>query len=347
MSIPNNAANTSRRLGGDAVRAEIGRLTTELAPQLAAAEARIRPFIRRTCLEPSPYYSAIGGNNLFLKCENLQHTGSFKARGALSKVLALTPAERARGVVTASTGNHGAAVAYALQQVGAQGIVFVPEDAAATKVANIERLGASIRRQPGDPVEAEKAARQYAAANGMSYVPPYNDLDVVSGQGTIGLELVAELERVDAVFVGLGGGGLISGIAAAVKAAHPDAHIIGCSPANSQVMIQSVQAGQLLDLPSLPTLSDGTAGGVELDSITFPLIQGLVDAFVTVPEAAIAAELRTFLEIHHMLIEGAAAMTLAAYRQVAAEFAGQNIVVVLCGANISLATLRQVLNETE
>ena len=311
--------------------------------ELLVVHRGIKPYIHRTRLEHSPFYSQLANNAVYLKCENLQHTGSFKARGALNKVLSLSEEEQQRGIVTASTGNHGAAVAYALQQVGANGTVFVPEDAAATKVANIERLGAQIQKVPGDPVEGEKAARKHATENGLTYVPPYNDPSVAAGQGTIGKELTEQLDSVDAVFVGVGGGGLIAGIAAAVKAHNPKARIVGCSPGNSQVMVKSVAAGELLDIPSLPTLSDGTAGGVEAGSITFPLIQELVDDFVTVSEDAIAAELRTFMQVHHMLIEGAAAMTLAAYRQVAADFADQNVVVILCGANISLDTLREVL----
>ena len=310
---------------------------------VAEAAIRIGPYIYETRLVHSPFYSELADGAVFLKCENLQHTGSFKARGALNKILSLSDAELDKGIITASTGNHGAAVAYAMQQVSAVGTVFVPDDAAAAKIANIERLGAAILKVPGDPVEAERAARKYAADNGLTYVPPYNDPFVVAGQGTIGAELTDQMGAIDAVFVGVGGGGLIAGIAAAVKAEQPHARIIGCSPANSQVMIQSIAAGELLDLPSLPTLSDGTAGGVELDSITFPLIQDYVDGFVTVSEKAIATELRTFMQVHHMLIEGAAAMTLAAYRQVADQYTGKRVAIILCGANISLDTLRSVL----
>lgn len=311
--------------------------------EVAAAEARIRPHIRETPLEPSPALAGASDANLFLKCENLQHTGSFKARGALSKVLSLTPAEIARGVVTASTGNHGAAVAHALRRLGAAATVYVPEGASATKLAGMKRLGARIEVHGVDSGETEVFARAQAERSGASFVSPYNDAQVVGGQGTIGIELMRQLGRIDAIFVSVGGGGLIAGIAAWVKSVSPATRVIGCSPENSQVMIQSVRAGRILDLPSLPTLSDGTAGGIEAGSITFPLVRDLVDEFTTVSEDEIMSGMRAFMEAHHMMIEGAAGVALAAFDRQKAKWAGANVVVVLCGANISLATLKAIL----
>jgi threonine dehydratase len=311
--------------------------------EVEAAVNRIRPYLRRTYLEPSPVYSARTGANVWFKCENLQHTGSFKARGAVNKVMWLSDAARARGVTTASTGNHGAAVAFALGQLDARGIVFVPTTADPAKVRMIEALGAEVRALGDDCVEAEAVARQYADEHGMTYISPYNDPQIVGGQGTIGAELAEQLNRIDAVFVSLGGGGLISGIAGYLKHARPGVQVIGCSPENSRVMIESVRAGAILDLPSLPTLSDGTAGGVEAGSITFDLCRELVDSYVTVTEGEIAASLRDFMGAHHMLIEGSAAVAIAAFVRRAEEFAGKNVVIVLCGANISLETLCEVL----
>lgn len=307
------------------------------------ASERISPYIRRTILDPSAYYSQRTGADVYFKCENLQYTGSFKARGALSKILSLSPDERAMGIVTASTGNHGAACAYAMQQVGASGIVFVPETAMETKLDAIRRLGAEIRTFGQDSVETEEYARTFADANGMTYVPPYNDPYVVGGQGTIARELLEQLPDLDAVFVAVGGGGLIGGIAAYLKAKKPEVQVFGCSPENSQVMAQSVEAGELLDLPSLPTLSDGTAGGVEAGSITFPLCRDNVDRYVSVTEDEIAASLRDFMGAHHMLIEGSAAVPIAAFLKVAVQLRESRIAIVLCGANISLETLKEIL----
>ena len=309
------------------------------------AYERIRPFVRQTLLDYSPYYSQLTRAEVYFKCENLQQTGSFKARGALNKILSLSPEERQRGIVTASTGNHGAACAYAMQQVDARGIVFVPESSAETKIANIRRLGAEIRTFGTDSLEAELEARAYADTNDMTFVPPYNDPFVIGGQGTIALELLEQLPQLDAIFVSVGGGGLIGGIASYLKATKPETRIIGCSPQNSQVMAQSVQAGQLLDLPSLPTLSDGTAGGVEADSITFPLCRDFVDTYISVTEKEIADSLRTFMGAQHMLIEGAAAVAIAAFLKEAKLYKGKRVVILLCGANIDLGTLRKVLGD--
>ncbi len=310
---------------------------------ITQASARIQPFIRQTPLEHSPFYSQLGASEVYFKCENLQHTGSFKARGALSKVLALDDAERNRGIVTASTGNHGAAFAYALSQLGERGLVFVPETAVETKVQSIKRLGADVRAFGVDPLDTEVHAREYAVRHDMTYVPPYNDPYVIAGQGTIGVELEQQLGDIDAVFVSVGGGGLIGGIAAYLKSINPDTNIIGCSPENSKVMAESVRAGELLDLPSLPTLSDGTAGGVEPGSITFPLCRDLVDDYVEVSERAIADKLKQFMQVHHMMIEGSAAVSIAGYLRLKERFAGKRLVILLCGANIDLNTLKELL----
>lgn len=314
--------------------------------EIQQAERRIRPFIRTTYLDYSHHYSQLGGAHVYVKLENLQHTGSFKLRGALNKVLSLSEAERANGIITASTGNHGAAVSYALQQVGAAGTVFVPENAAPTKIDNIGRWGGTVQFYGDDGEVAERHARQVAAEQGQVYISPYNDWQVAAGQGTIGLELCQQMAPIDAVFVALGGGGLISGIGCAVKERYPEAQMIACSPEHSQVMIQSLQAGKILDLPSLPTLSDGTAGGVESGSITFELCQQFIGQTVTVTEAEITAELKTFMSTHHQMIEGAAAVALAAYVKLKEQFAGQNVAIIICGGNISLDLLTNVLNTT-
>jgi threonine dehydratase len=315
----------------------------DVARLVREAHDRIRSTLRQTMLEHSLYYSRKSGANIFFKCENLQHTGSFKARGAMNKLLSLSVMERERGVVTASTGNHGAAVAYALRHVLAKGIVFVPENAARSKTANIEQLGAEVRYYGLDSAKTEVYARQYAAQQGMTYVSPYNDPLIIGGQGTIGVELEQQLETIDAVFVSLGGGGLISGIAGYLKSRRPQVQVIGCSPAHSQVMIQSVRAGEILDLPSQPTLSDGTAGGIEPGSITFPLCRQWVDGYCTVTEDEIANSLREFVAAHHMLIEGAAAVAIASFLQQQDRFRGKNVVILLCGANIGPATLKEIL----
>ncbi len=315
----------------------------DILEEVVHAEERIRPYIRETLLDHSIYLSQTGGANVYCKLENLQYTGSFKVRGAMNKLLSLTTDEIAQGIVTASTGNHGLAMARGVRELKASGIVFVPGNACPSKVRAIERLGADVRQYGEDCLETEVYARQYAAGNHMIYVPPYNDRKVIGGHGTIGVELVRQLDQIDAVLISLGGGGLISGVARYLKSVHPDVKIIGCSPENSHVMIQSVKAGRILDLSSLPTLSDSTAGGIEVGSITFDLCRELVDEYVTVTEDEIRENLRLFMETHHMLIEGAAAVAVASYLKVRNRFAGNNVVIVVCGANISLETLKEIL----
>ena len=306
-------------------------------------DARIRPYVLTTPVVESVTLTAESGSPVVLKCENLQHTGSFKARGALSKSLALTPDERKRGIVTASTGNHGAAVAYAARIVGTSALVFVPDNANPSKVATIERLGARTRVHGTDTVESEAAARRWSEEQGLTYISPYNDILVIGGQGTIGLELLEQVERLAAVYVAVGGGGLASGVAGVIKALSPSTRVIGCSPSASSVMYHSLQAGQILDLPSEPTMSDGTAGGVEAGSITFGLLQQRLDGFVLVSEADIRAAFLDLIEIEHMLAEGSAAMAYAACRQHASQIDGATVVI-LCGGNVGVDRLRTILD---
>ncbi len=308
-----------------------------------AAHERIRAHVRETPLDASLALSELCEANVYVKCENLQYTGSFKLRGATNKIRALSTEQLARGVVTASSGNHGAGVAHALRALDARGIVFVPQGASPTKIANIQRYGAEVRTYGTDGVDTEIYARQFAEQNGMTYVSPYNDAEVVAGQGTIGVEIVQQLPNVDAVLIAVGGGGLIGGIAAYLKSVAPRIRIVGCQPQNSAVMARSVQAGHIIEEEGLPTLSDGTYGGVESDSITFELCQKFVDEFVLVSEDEIAAAMRTFIDAHHMLIEGAAGVAIAALLKQRGQYIGKNVVVVLCGANISREKLKAVL----
>lgn len=314
-----------------------------IAQEVIAAEKRIRPYIRKTILEYSPYYSSLTDADVHFKLENLQHTGSFKLRGAMNKMLSLNRKQLERGVVTASTGNHGAAIAYGTGKLDATGIVFVPQNASLGKVQAIERLGAEVKYFGEDTADTEAQARKFAEKNSLTYIPPYNDLQVIGGQGTIALELAKELNKIDTVFVALGGGGLISGIAGYLKSVHPSVDIIGCSPQNSQVMIRSIDAGKILDLPSLPTISDGTAGGIEPAAVTFDLCRELVDQYETVTEKEIRESLKEFLQTQHMLIEGSAAVAVAAMVKRRNRLAGKNVVVIICGANIGVEVLKTVL----
>lgn len=307
------------------------------------ASNRISPYIRQTPLEHSPFFSEQTGANVWLKLENLQLTGSFKLRGAFNKLLSLTADERAQGAVSASSGNHGAACAWAMSKLKVRGTIFVPEQTSSVKVDAIRRAGADVQFFGTDGLDTELHAREYAAQQGMQYLSPYNDPAVIAGQGSCGVEIARQTTRLDALLVAVGGGGLIAGAGGFLRSAFPGLEVIGCQPAASAVMAESIRRGTLLDLPSSPTLSDGTAGGIESGSITFDLCKQVVSDFVLVSEEQIAAAMRDYMDAHHQLIEGAAGVALAALRKKAIELRGKNVVVIVCGANISRETLRKVI----
>lgn len=315
----------------------------QLRDDVEAADRRIRPYVRETPLDYSPRLSAAWGAEVWLKLENTQVTGSFKVRGAVNRLLTLSAEECARGVVTASTGNHGAAVAYAMHRLDVPGTVFVPTGASPSKLATIRAWGATVQEHGVDGLEAELEARRRAAEWGLVYVSPYNDTQVVAGQGTVGAELARQMEGFDALFVAVGGGGLIGGTAGYLNALGRTTVVVGCSPERSRVMHESIRAGEILELASDPTLSDGTAGGVERDTITFDLCDANVDRWELVTEDEIAEAMRIAIGDEHQLIEGAAGVALATAHKVAADFPGGRLVVVLCGGNVGLETLRAVL----
>lgn len=306
---------------------------------------RIERHVAYTAFERSDALSDVCGADVWLKHEEHQTTGSFKLRGALNALLSLPSAARARGVVAASTGNHGLALAHALRVVGASGTIVVPETINAGKRAALEAAGATLRVVGTDCVEAERAARELAVRRKVPYLSPYNHPDVVAGQGTVGHEIdrQAGRESLDAVFVAVGGGGLAAGVAAWLKHARPATRVIGCQPERSAVMAKSIAAGELVDEPSRPTLSDATAGGIEADSITIPLCRSHVDEWIRVSESEILAAMRTLLEREHCVVEGAAALPLAALTRHAARFRGQRVALILCGRNVDLKTVRRVV----
>jgi len=316
---------------------------SQVAEQVIAAHKQISPYVRRTPCEASPAYAERLGVDVWLKSEHLQHAGSFKTRGATNKLLSLTPEEKRSGVVAASTGNHGASVAWAGRALEIPVRVYVPNGASPAKVEMIRRYGADVQMHGTDGLHAEVFGRRYALENGLPYVSPYNDPAVVAGQGTVGVEIAEQTGGVDSVIIAVGGGGLIGGTAAYLKSVMPNVRVIGASPKNSPVMALSVRAGHVVEFASEPTLSDGTAGGVEQGAITLELCRVLVDDWVDVTEDEIAKAMRDFIADHHQLIEGSAAVALAALAQRARELRGQRVAVVLCGGNVGLDTLRTVL----
>jgi threonine dehydratase len=309
--------------------------------QLAAE--RIAGRVRTTPVERSPVLAGANTGSAWLKLENLQLTGSFKLRGATNKILSLSDEARRPGVVAASSGNHGAAVACAAASIGCSALVYVPESVASSKLEAIRSWGAEVRKHGEDALLTELEARRHAADTGMTYISPYNDPAVVAGQGTLGLELVEQLPRLDAVFLALGGGGLISGVGGYMKTIRSELRVIACSPERSPVMHASLEAGHIVEMESQPTLSDGTAGGVEPGAITFELCREVVDESVLVSETQIREAVQLVVGRHHSLVEGAAGVAVAGYLANRDRFSGLDVAIVLCGANIDAAVLKKIL----
>ncbi|MGE0132120.1 MAG: threonine/serine dehydratase [Blastocatellales bacterium] len=313
------------------------------AQTIIEAEARIRPLVRETPVDHSLHLSQIGGANVYLKLEHLQHTGSFKLRGATNKILSLTEEQLRRGVIAASTGNHGMGVCHAARHAGTMATIYLPRDVSEQKLAMIEHLGGIPITSNNDCLDAENKARAAAEKSGQVFISPYNDLEVIAGQGTIGVELARQINRIDAAFVAVGGGGLIAGIAACLKTISPKTRIIGCWPENSRVLYECLRAGRIIEFPEEATISESTAGGVEEGSVTFPLCQHLIDDHTLVSESEISEAMRLIFDQEHWIIEGSAGVAVAAYLKEREKFAGQNVVIVLCGRNITSDKLKKNL----
>lgn len=311
--------------------------------EILAAEKRIRPQVLETPLERSHYLSQAGGANVYLKLEHLQHTGSFKLRGATNKLLSLSPEQLRRGVIAASTGNHGMAVSYAASKLGAGATIYMKEGALSEKVELIRSFGGTTVFYGENPVHAENKARAVSEQTGQVFISPYNDQQVIAGQGTLGVELERQQPDLDAVFISVGGGGLISGIASYLKEINPKVKIVGCWPENSPVMYECMKAGRVMDVAEKETLSDSTAGGVEEGAITLEPCRRLIDDCVLVSEADILAALKLILDKERWAVEGAAALPVAAYLQRAEDYVDKNVAILLCGRNIPLKKLRLAL----
>lgn len=323
---------TSRRLDESAA---LGSLPAYVSREcFEAAHRRIAPHIVQTPLEPSPELSRRVGSEVFLKLENLQTSGSFKLRGVVNKILSLPAGDLERPLVAASTGNHGAAFAHVLETFGLSGQLFAPRNISDAKRAWLRQSGIPLELVGDDCVEAELAARAHAAERQYVMIPPYNDPDIVIGQGTIGVEVVRDVKGLDAVLIPVGGGGLVCGIGAYLKAVSPQTAVIGCQPIHSAVMHHSLQAGRIVEEESRSTLADGTAGGIEPGSITFDLCRNVVDEFVLLSEEEIAAAMVLVRRSHGMDIEGAAALSVAAACKLRERFRGRRVALIISGGRV-------------
>lgn len=307
------------------------------------AQRTIAGHVARTPLLPSQALSAATGAPVHLKHEQLQVTGAFKLRGATNALLALSRAERAHGIIGVSTGNHGRGLAYAARKLGLRAVICMSELVPQNKLAAIEALGAELRICGASQDEAEQEADRLIEAEGFTYIPPFDHREVIAGQGTIGLEIVEDLPDLDCVIVPLSGGGLLGGIALAVRAARPDARIIGVSMRRGAAMHASLDAGRPVPVKEEHTLADSLGGGVGLDNRhTFALIRDLVDEVVLVDEDGIADGIRHAYRAEGVVLEGAAAVGIAALLSERIRPTGP-AAVVLSGRNIDMTIHHEIV----
>jgi threonine dehydratase len=313
---------------------------------LWSARRRIAPYVRRTPLEYSPVLSQTAGCAVWLKLECWQETGSFKVRGAASAITRLPQHTRARGVITFSTGNHGLAVAWMARQLGVNATVCVSRKADPAKTEAIRRQGATLIVEGEGQDDAELHCYTLAKETGAALIKPFDDAFVIAGQGTIALELLEERSQIDTVVVPVSGGGLIGGIATALKQTDPRTRVVGVSMEGGAAMHQSLAAGRPVVAEEQTTLADSLQGGIGKDNrYTYGLVQRLVDDLVLVSERAIAEAMTFLLVSHRLLVEGAAAVGVAAILQGKVGRARQDVVAIISGRNVDPARYVEVVGE--
>ena len=309
------------------------------------ARRRIRQYVRETPLDGSPFLGDLCGGEVRLKLENQQLTGSFKARGALNRILKLTPEERRRGVVTASSGNHAQGVGYAAQMLDMDATIVVPSETPNVKREAIRRYGVKLIIHSGDYDAAERYARKLEAEEGRVFVSAYNDLDIAAGQGTIGLEMAESWPEMDVALVPVGGGGLISGIGCALKGVDSGIQVLGVQSVASPAMYESLREGRIVETELDESIAEGLYGGIEEGSVTFDLCRRYVDEIVLVQEETILEAMGRLLKHQHQVVEGAGAVGAAAIMEDPRRFKDRRVGVVVSGGNVEADLLREALSK--
>lgn len=318
-------------------------MTSLTLADIHKARQRLGDNIYMTPCTRSETLSQMLGCELFLKLENLQMTGSFKERGALNKILQLNAQQKRAGIITASAGNHAQAVAYAAQKCHTQAIIVMPETTPLAKIQGTRKFGASIILHGSSYDEAYERAATLQKHHGYTFIHAFDDIDVIAGQGTIGLEILEQVPNADVVVVPVGGGGLIAGIAMAIMSIQPEVRIVGVEPDHMPAMINSIAAGKVNPIPSAYTLADGIAVA-KVGQYTLPLVQRYVTGIVTVTEEEIAHAIMTLLEHEKTLAEGAGAVSFAALvNQHINHLENKTVVAIISGGNIDMTMLDRIL----
>jgi threonine dehydratase len=311
--------------------------------EIYKAKKKIEGWARRTPMEFSSPLSKVAECEAWLKLENYQVTGSFKIRGATNKILSLTQEERGKGVITASSGNHAQGLGYVAKRMDVESVVVVPENTPEIKIDAIRNYGVRLLVHGEEYIEAEEKAHKLADSDGMTYISPYNDIDLIAGQATVGLEMMEDQPRLDTVLVPVGGGGLISGVATVFKEAS-DSEIIGIQSDASPVMYESLKRGKIVDIELSDSYAEGLHGGIEKGSITFDMCQELVDDFIIVEEDSILDAIAFALKEHHMIIEGAAAVGIAGFLKEKNRLHGRKVGILISGGNLDQNILKKIVN---
>ena len=308
-----------------------------------AARQAIAGMAVRTPLIEAPALTEREGASVYLKLENVQRTGSFKIRGAASKLSSLTDDERRRGVIAVSSGNHGRAVAYVARELGVRAVICMSTRVPPNKVEGIRSLGADLELHGESYDAAERHALRLQEERGLTMIPPFDDPHVIAGQGTIGLEILEDLPSVGSVMVPLSGGGLMAGVALVLKAADPSIRTIGVSMERAPVMFHSLRAGHPIQMEEQETLADALVGGIGLDNRhTFRMIQKVVDETLLVTEEEIASAMAFALSQQHLVVEGGGAVALAALMTGKLAGQGEEVIVVLSGGNVEIPRLLEI-----
>lgn len=307
------------------------------------ARVRIAGRVYRTPCTRSNYLSNLLGAPTYAKLENLQATGSFKERGAWNRLLQLTDDEKRCGIICCSAGNHGQAVAFVGRALGVPATIVMPKWAPLIKVSNCRKFGARVILIGESFNDARVHALELADSESLVFIPPFNDERIIAGAGTVGLEILEDVPDVDSIFVPVGGGGLLAGIATAIKPQRPGVRLFGCESTSASTLFQSMAAGKVTHVDTKPTLADGLAVAAVGD-ICFPILQRAIEEVILVDESAIANSILRLLENEKTLVEGAGAISLAAAQQVKEKIAGRPTVLVLCGGNIDVTVLSRIID---
>jgi len=309
------------------------------------AYQKIRNFVRKTPLIHSTYLSELCGNKVYLKLENLQLTNAFKIRGALNSMLNLNTEEKTKGIVTASSGNHAQGIALAARYLNIPAKIVIPKNISEAKLYKIMQYNVTVI-QEGEFDEIEQKARTLSTQEGLTYISPYNDLNIIEGQGTIALEIYEDLKDVDVILVPIGGGGLISGIAFASKALNSDIKVIGVQTKGASTMYNSWKTGKIIEVEEFATIAEGLSGGLEPGAITFDIIQNNVDQIVLVDEESVKKAIQLLWELEGQIVEGAGAVVVAFLLENPQKFRNKNIVAVISGGNITESLLKKIITES-